>query len=129
MHLGVPAGNHSGGSTGSGAMTQLVDVMSAMGLHGEVGRSGRWIRFPGERGTAYVVEAAWGSGYYTFFDAPAGSSADDPAARGAIQIYLDPISAIEACVRSTTGTQVVVRGYRPPARGAAVETARAASRW
>jgi hypothetical protein len=79
-------------------MTRLVDVMQAMGLTGEVSRTGRWVRFPSEEGSAYVVEAAWGGGYYTFSDTPT---------KNAAELYLDPVSAIEACLPKVKATRVM----------------------
>jgi len=86
-------------------MTRLVDVMTAMGLHGEVGRSGRWIRFRGEHGAVTVVEAAWGEGYYAFCDGPHADLPREDLTTRSTKLFLDPVSAIESCLR--------VMGMRP----------------
>ena len=46
-------------------------------------------RLRGERGTVYVAEAAFGSGYYSWCDTPQQRTA---------QPYLDPAEAIQAAL-------------------------------
>ncbi len=72
------------------AMTRLVDALHALGLDGEVTLSGRWVKLDGEHCPVYVVEAAWGAGYFTW--------CDDPQAR-TVEFYRDPVEAIQAGLR------------------------------
>jgi hypothetical protein len=104
-------------------MTRLVDAMQAMGLEGEAGSSGRWIRFPSGRGSACVVEVAWGMGYYAFHDdLSTGTVRDEPPADAA-EIFLDPVSAIESCLpRAVSVRDDTWRDQR--AEAAASDTAR-----
>lgn len=74
-------------------MTDLVDVMRAMGLDGETSPSGRWIRLSGSRGPIYVMQAARGRGYVVWHESP-------PARRP--EIYLDPEEAVRAALRLAT---------------------------
>lgn len=78
-------------------MTPLTAAMQELGLTGEVGRRGRWIRIDGEQGSFYVIEAAWGGGYHAFSEASPGSN---------VETYRDPVTAIQAwlgmCAASTT---------------------------
>lgn len=71
-------------------MTQLIEALHAMGLDGEIALADRWIKLQGERCAVYVVERAWGGGYYTW--------CEDRQAR-AVEFYLDPIMAIKAGLR------------------------------
>jgi hypothetical protein len=68
-------------------MTPLVEALDALGLNGEIELAGRWVRLAGERCAVYIVEAAWGTGYYTW--------CDDERER-AVQLYRDPATAIRA---------------------------------
>ena len=68
-------------------MTQLIEALHAMGLDGEIALADRWVKFQGERCAVYVVERAWGGGYYTW--------CEDRQER-AVEFYLDPIMAIQA---------------------------------
>jgi hypothetical protein len=74
-------------------MTRLVDALQALGLHGEIILSGRWVKLVGERCSVYVAEAAWGAGYFTW--------CDDPQAR-TVEFYRDPVEAIQAGLRRAT---------------------------
>ena len=100
-------------------MTRLVEAMQAMGLEGESGSSGRWIRFPSGHGSACVVEVAWGTGYYAFFDDPdAGAAHAEPPADAA-EVFLDPVSAIESCLpRAVCVRDDAWRDRRPAAPAA-----------
>ena len=69
---------------------RLVEALQTLGLQGELSLGGRWVTLRGERCAVYVVEAAWGTHYYTW--------CDDPAER-TVQSYLDPIQAIQAGLR------------------------------
>jgi len=80
-------------------MTRLVEVMQDMGLDGETSRTGRWIRLHREQDSVYVVEAAWGGGYYIFSDA----SAEQP------EIHCDPATAIEAGLHHLVGASLSAR--------------------
>ena len=71
-------------------MTRLLEALEALGLEGEVIHSGRWLKLPGERCPVYVVEAAWGAGYYTWCGAPEERS---------VEFYPDPTEAIRAGLR------------------------------
>ena len=71
-------------------MTRLVEALNALGLQGEIALSGRWIRLNGERCPVYVIEEAWGVGYYTW--------CDDPQAR-TVEFYRDAATAIQAGLR------------------------------
>jgi hypothetical protein len=68
-------------------MTRLVDALRALQLAGEVAHGGRWVELRGECHPVYVVEVAWGGGYFTW--------GDDPEACVA-QFYRDPTEAIRA---------------------------------
>ena len=74
----------------NGPMTRLEDALQALNLKGEVALSGRWVKVQGERCMIYVVEAAWGGGFYTW--------CDDPQERAA-EMYLDPVEALRAGMR------------------------------
>ncbi len=69
---------------------RLVEALHELQLHGDVQLSGRWIKLDGERCTVYVVEAAWGTGYYTW--------CDDPLDRK-VEVFRDPVEAIRAGLR------------------------------
>ncbi len=71
-------------------MTRLEEALQTLSLEGEVALSGRWVKIQGERCMVYVVEAAWGSGFYTW--------CDDPRERAA-ELYLDPVEALRAGLR------------------------------
>ncbi len=71
-------------------MTRLVEALRSLGLDGEIALSGRWVKLQGERSVVYVVEAAWGAGYYTW--------CDDREER-AVQFYADPAEAVQAGLR------------------------------
>jgi hypothetical protein len=71
-------------------MMRLVEALQTLGLQGEVSLGGRWVMLQGERCAVYVVEAAWGTHYYTW--------CDDPAER-AVQSFLDPVQAIQVGLR------------------------------
>ena len=71
-------------------MARLVEALHALGLQGEVELSGRWVKLDGERCPVYVVEGAWGAGYYTW--------CDDPQDRS-VELYHDPVEAIQAGLR------------------------------
>ncbi len=71
-------------------MTRLEEALQTLRSEGEVALSGRWVKVQGERCTVYVVEAAWGSGFYTW--------CDDPQERAA-ELYLDPVEALRAGLR------------------------------
>jgi hypothetical protein len=51
-------------------MTQLTEALHRLGLEGEQSLGGRWVKLPGERCAVYVIEAAYGMGYYTWCDTP-----------------------------------------------------------
>lgn len=71
-------------------MTRLEDALQALNLEGEIALSGRWVKVQGECCMVYVVEAAWGGGFYTW--------CDDPQERAA-ELYLDPVEALHAGLR------------------------------
>jgi hypothetical protein len=75
-------------------MMRLVEALQTLGLQGEVSLGGRWVMLQGERCAVYVVEAAWGTHYYTW--------CDDPAER-AVQSFPDPVQAIQAGLRRASG--------------------------
>ena len=68
-------------------MINLVDALHELGLEGEQSLEGRMVKLHGERCAVYVVEAAWGMGYYTW--------CDDPEARE-VKFYREPVAAIRA---------------------------------
>ncbi len=80
---------HAGAAEVS-TMTRLTDALHGLGLEGEESLGGRWVKLRGERCAVYVIEAAWGMGYYTW--------CDDPHAR-AVEFYRDPVAAIQAGLR------------------------------
>ncbi len=71
-------------------MTRLVEALHALNLSGEIDLAGHWVKLQGERCAVYVVELAWGAGYYTW--------CDDPRAC-IIEVYQDPLVAIQAGLR------------------------------
>ena len=71
-------------------MTRLVEALLSSGIDGEIALGGRWVKLQGVRCAVYVVEAAWGAGYYTW--------CDDPEER-TVQFYADPAGAVEAGLR------------------------------
>lgn len=71
-------------------MTRLVDALHALGLTAELSPSGRWASFQGERCTVYVAEAARGTAYFTWCDAPPARS---------VEAYDDAVGAIQAGLR------------------------------
>lgn len=71
-------------------MTRLVEALQALGLYGEIDLAGRWVKLQGEQCAVYVVEAAWGDGYFTW--------CEDDKAR-VVQSYLDPRKAIHVGLR------------------------------
>ena len=71
-------------------MTQLVEALRVLGLEGELSLSDRWAKLQGQQCSVYVVEAPWGSGYYTW--------CDDPEVRS-VEFYRDATEAIEAGLR------------------------------
>jgi hypothetical protein len=75
-------------------MMRLVEALQTLGLQGEVSLGGRWVMLRGERCAVYVVEAAWGTHYYTW--------CDDPAER-AVQSFPDPVQAIQAGLQRASG--------------------------
>lgn len=52
--------------------------------------SGRWVKLRGKKYDIYVVELAWGAGYYTWCDHPRGRT---------VESYQDAVAAIEAGLR------------------------------
>lgn len=67
--------------------TPLTEIAHQLGLRSETSIWGRWLRFPTDRGTVYVVQAAFGHGYYMWCEAPGRRTA---------RLYRDPRDAIEA---------------------------------
>ena len=51
-------------------MTRLVEALLSSGIDGEIALGGRWVKLQGVRCAVYVVEAAWGAGYYTWCGDP-----------------------------------------------------------
>lgn len=74
-------------------MTQLSDALLSLGLEGEQSLEGRWIKLRGSHCAVYVVEAAWGMGFYTWCDHPGGR---------AVEHYRDPVAAIQAGLERAT---------------------------
>jgi len=68
-------------------MTYLVETLEALGLTGEITNGGRWACLPGERCPVYVVETAWGGGYFTWCGVPCGS---------VVEFHRHPAAAIRA---------------------------------
>jgi hypothetical protein len=78
------------GIGGIRTMSRLEEVLGTLGLTAETSLDGRWIKLRGARCAVYVVEAAWGTGYYTW--------CDDPCDR-TVEFYRDPHVAIRAGLR------------------------------
>ena len=68
-------------------MTQLVETLEALGLTGEITNGGRWACLAGEHCPVYVVETAWGGGYFTWCGLPCES---------VVEFYPRPDTAIRA---------------------------------
>ena len=91
-------------------MTRLVEALRLLSLPGEADLGGRWVKLQGERGAVYVVEAAWGHGYYTWCDVPE---------ERAVERYRDPVEAIQAGLRrarhcpSSAGEESDLSAARP----------------
>jgi hypothetical protein len=68
-------------------MTRLTEALEAMGLEAETELSGRWVKIQGERCAAYVAEAPWAAGFYSW--------CDDPQDR-VVEHHADPAEAIRA---------------------------------
>lgn len=69
----------------------LVHFAQQAGLTVEASPSGSWIRFPGQRGTLYVVQDAWGDGC-TLMEMATGQGRT-------IQHFLDPRKAVAAAIQ------------------------------
>src|SRR5436853_2981894 len=86
-----------GAASSEGCMaTRLIEALQALDLEGEVSLAGRWVKLQGARCAVYVVEAAWGTQYYTWCDDPAQS---------AVESYRDPVAAIQAGLRRAAGPE------------------------
>ncbi len=77
-------------------MTHLVDTLQRLGLEPEASLDGRWVKFRGARCAVYIVEGAWGAGYYTWCDAPHAR---------AVEFYRDADTAIHAGLRRSAHQQ------------------------
>jgi hypothetical protein len=77
-------------------MTQLVETLRALELHGKVELNGRWVTLDGERCAVYVVEERGGTGYYSW--------CADAQAR-TVEWYRDPVTAIERGLRRAAKQQ------------------------
>ena len=75
-------------------MATLIEALRQLGIAAEAELSGRWVAIRGERATAYVVEAGWGTSFYVWCDIPADRS---------VERYRDPIEAVQAGVRRAGG--------------------------
>lgn len=71
-------------------MTTLIDTLSAFGLQLEESIDGVWVRVRGRRCAFYIVEAAGGSGYFTWCDAPTDRT---------VEVYTDCAAAVRAGLR------------------------------
>jgi hypothetical protein len=71
-------------------MTRLVDALQALHLTGDIDLAGHWVKLPGPRCAVYVLELAWGAGYYTWCDHPRART---------VEVYQDPVAAIQAGLR------------------------------
>ncbi len=71
-------------------MTRLVEALRVLGVEGSVALSGRWVTIEGERCRVQVVEASWGTGYYSWCDGPTGRT---------VEHFRDPTEAILAGLR------------------------------
>lgn len=71
-------------------MTRLVEVLQHMNLQADIDLAGRWARLQGQHCVVYVVELAWGAGYYTWCDHPCART---------VESYSDPLVAIQAGLR------------------------------
>jgi hypothetical protein len=109
-------------------MTRLVEALQTLGVKGEVGLSGRWVTIEGERCQVQVVEASWGSDYYSW--------CDDPAER-TVRRYTDATAAIRDGLHRATpqemrsegpGTSTEAITIRTPRTSVTTEAALAARR-
>ncbi len=77
-------------------MTHLIDTLQQLGLEPEETLDGRWVKFCGARCAVYIVEGAWGAGYYTWCDHPDARS---------VEFYCDAHAAVEAGLRRAAQQQ------------------------
>jgi hypothetical protein len=73
-------------------MSRLTVTAEKVGLHADTGAAGRWIRFAGAHGTAYILEAPWSADFAVWSNVPR----EQPT-----EYYRDPLEAIEAGLRQT----------------------------
>ena len=71
-------------------MTRLSDALHMLGLAAEVELEGRWVKIDGDQGAVFVIEAAWGNGFYVWCAIP--------EERG-VERYTSAIEAIQAGLR------------------------------
>ncbi|CAA9398448.1 MAG: hypothetical protein AVDCRST_MAG01-01-893 [uncultured Rubrobacteraceae bacterium] len=83
----------AGPKRGGCGIAGLAEAVAALGLEGEVSLSGRWLKLQGARFPVYVVESAWGAGYYTWCDGPG---------QRAVEFYPEPLEAIRTGLRRAT---------------------------
>lgn len=77
-------------------MTRLTEALATLGLPAETSLAGRWAKLQGERCAAYVVEAAWAAGFFSW--------CDDQQDR-VVEHHADPIEAIRAALKRAGGPQ------------------------
>jgi hypothetical protein len=86
-------------------MAALVAALQFLGITAEVELGGRWVALHGERGTAYVIEAGWGSSFYVWSDLPE---------ERAVARYADPVTALQEGLRRAAGQPPEAREETPP---------------
>jgi hypothetical protein len=74
-------------------MSRLTVTAEKLGLHADMGASGRWIRFGGAYGTVYVLETPWSADYAVWCTVPHEQ---------VTEFYRDPLDAIEAGLRQAS---------------------------
>lgn len=87
-------------------MSTLITALERLGLQASIELDGRWVAIPGERGTAYVIEAGWGSSFYVWCDIPE---------ERAVKRYADAMTAVQEGVRRAGGQSPSSSDNAPPA--------------
>jgi hypothetical protein len=86
-------------------VSALIAALEQLGIRANVELGGRWVAISGERGTAYVIEAGWGSCFYVWCDIPE---------ERAVKRYADARTAIQEGLRRVGGRPRCATDASPP---------------